>query len=64
MLAVSQNALAALDLDPNACETDEFVQVFSGNKVLDDTRPWALCYGGHQFGYKVSKDCKLANDVH
>lgn len=52
LLAVSRAAMELLDLDE--AETDEFVQVFSGNKVLEGTHPWALCYGGHQFGYADS----------
>ncbi len=27
-----------------------FTEVFSGAKVIDDTQPYAMCYGGHQFG--------------
>lgn len=54
LLAVSRAAMELLDLDEKEAETDEFVQVFSGNKVLEGTHPWALCYGGHQFGYADS----------
>lgn len=50
LLAVSPAAVRALDLDPDAPSTDEFLQVFSGNQLLENTRPWALCYAGHQFG--------------
>jgi serine/tyrosine/threonine adenylyltransferase len=36
-------------------ETDfddaEFLQILSGGKVLDGTNPFAMCYGGHQFGH-------------
>jgi serine/tyrosine/threonine adenylyltransferase len=28
----------------------EFLQVFSGKRVLEGTNPYAMCYGGHQFG--------------
>ncbi|KAI7877956.1 UPF0061-domain-containing protein [Lichtheimia hyalospora FSU 10163] len=49
VLAVSSGAAETIELD--AQQDDEFVQVFSGNKVLRDTRPWAQCYGGHQFGF-------------
>lgn len=50
LLAASPSALKAIELDPEEIHTDEFLQVFSGNRVLEGTRPWALCYGGHQFG--------------
>lgn len=51
VLAVSSEAAAAIELDIQQQDDEEFVQVFSGNKVLRDTRPWAQCYGGHQFGF-------------
>ncbi|KAI8384948.1 uncharacterized protein BYT42DRAFT_564175 [Radiomyces spectabilis] len=50
-LAVSSTALRDLEVDPEVTQTDEFAQVFSGNKLLGNTRPWALCYAGHQFGF-------------
>ncbi|KAF2513903.1 protein adenylyltransferase SelO [Flavobacterium foetidum] len=31
-------------------QTKEFVNVFSGNEILEGTRPFAMCYAGHQFG--------------
>ncbi|MEN0050476.1 MAG: YdiU family protein, partial [Bacteroidota bacterium] len=27
-----------------------FLDIFSGSKVLENTHPYAMCYGGHQFG--------------
>ncbi len=32
------------------CESDDFPHIFSGNRVLDGMDPYAMCYGGHQFG--------------
>ncbi|KAI9476100.1 MAG: hypothetical protein EXX96DRAFT_575770 [Benjaminiella poitrasii] len=53
LLAISKTACQSLDLDPNEITKDDqpFVSVFSGNRTLPDTRPWSLCYAGHQFGY-------------
>ncbi|KAG2232736.1 hypothetical protein BDF21DRAFT_358938 [Thamnidium elegans] len=48
VLAISKPACQAIDLD---ITDEDFADVFSGNKVLPDTRPWSLCYAGHQFGY-------------
>jgi serine/tyrosine/threonine adenylyltransferase len=31
-------------------ENPEFLQIISGQKVLENTNPFAMCYGGHQFG--------------
>lgn len=32
-------------------ESKEFLEVFTGNSVYPDTHPYAMCYGGHQFGH-------------
>lgn len=32
-------------------ESKEFLDIVSGNKVLPNTNPYAMCYGGHQFGH-------------
>ncbi len=29
----------------------EFLHVFSGAKTIEGTNPYAMCYGGHQFGH-------------
>jgi serine/tyrosine/threonine adenylyltransferase len=29
---------------------EEFLSVFSGKQILENTQPYAMCYGGHQFG--------------
>ena len=50
LVAYSSEMCEALDLEPGVCGSDEFVQVFSGNRVLEPMEPFAMCYGGHQFG--------------
>jgi uncharacterized protein YdiU (UPF0061 family) len=32
-------------------KSNEFLEAFSGNKVLENSKPFAMCYGGHQFGH-------------
>lgn len=32
------------------CGSGDFLQTFAGNKLLDGMKPYAMCYGGHQFG--------------
>ena len=39
-----------LDLANSVCETADFVQIFSGNRLLAGMDHYATCYGGHQFG--------------
>ncbi len=40
--------LLDLDIDPFA--DPEFAEVFGGNRLLPGMEPFAMCYGGHQFG--------------
>lgn len=49
-VAYSQEAAELLGLSVQACQSREFVQVFSGNDLLPGMDPYATCYGGHQFG--------------
>ena len=30
--------------------SEDFLSIFSGAALLPDTKPYAMCYGGHQFG--------------
>lgn len=50
LVAVSPDAAAMLDLDETAWQSDRFTEVFSGNRLLNGMEPFAMCYGGHQFG--------------
>ncbi|MEJ6736292.1 MAG: protein adenylyltransferase SelO family protein, partial [Flavobacteriales bacterium] len=31
--------------------SEAFLKVFTGNKLIENTTPYAMCYGGHQFGH-------------
>lgn len=31
-------------------KSEAFLNIFSGNQVLENTKPFSMCYGGHQFG--------------
>ena len=50
LLAHSREVAELIGLDPAECATDQFAQVFGGNQLLDGMDPFAMCYGGHQFG--------------
>lgn len=50
LLHVSDEMLAEIGLKPEDKDSQEFLEVFSGAKVLPGTDPYAMCYGGHQFG--------------
>jgi uncharacterized protein YdiU (UPF0061 family) len=51
LVAASIPALSLIDLDPKEIERTDFVEFFSGNKLLPGSDPAAHCYCGHQFGY-------------
>ncbi len=50
LIHVSDEMLAAIGLTKEDTESTLFLDVFTGNKVLENTHPYAMCYGGHQFG--------------
>ncbi len=51
LIAYAREVAELLDMSVVACESPEFVQVFSGNRILSSMDPFAMCYGGHQFGH-------------
>lgn len=51
LVAFASEIAEELGLSPETCRSEDFVQVFSGNRVLDGMDPYATCYGGHQFGH-------------
>lgn len=51
MVAVSDSVADMLSLTKADTHSAEFVQVFTGNKLLAGMQPFAMCYGGHQFGH-------------
>lgn len=42
-----------IDLDPKEFDRPEFVEFFSGNRLLPGSQPLAMLYSGHQFGVYV-----------
>ena len=49
MIATSVEVASDLGIEGDV-ESDEFLQVMTGNLVTEDMDPYAACYGGHQFG--------------
>ncbi len=49
-VAYSRDIAHSLDLSESVCASDEFTQVFSGNRLSAGMQTYATCYGGHQFG--------------
>ena len=50
LASFSREAAKLLDLTEEDCRSGEFLDVFAGNRVLKGMKPYAMCYGGHQFG--------------
>ncbi|MEZ5047192.1 MAG: YdiU family protein [Chitinophagaceae bacterium] len=47
----SKEMLLNLGLELQDVQTKEYVNIFSGNSIAPNTTPFAMCYGGHQFGH-------------
>jgi uncharacterized protein YdiU (UPF0061 family) len=47
---VSKEMASSLGISEEEIHSNTFKNVFTGNAVLPDTKPFAMCYGGHQFG--------------
>ncbi|NJX15253.1 protein adenylyltransferase SelO [Tamlana crocina] len=50
LIHVSPDMLENLGLTEEDAKSKPFLDVFTGNAVYPDTNPYAMCYGGHQFG--------------
>lgn len=51
LIHVSPEMLEELGMTEKDSRSDKFLKVMTGNLVLKDTKPYAMCYGGHQFGH-------------
>jgi serine/tyrosine/threonine adenylyltransferase len=50
LVAWSREVAVLLDLSEEDCQSRQFLDVFSGNDLGSGMEPFAMCYGGHQFG--------------
>jgi len=50
LLHASQEMAKAIGIKKKDISSLAFLDTFSGSKVLENTMPYAMCYGGHQFG--------------
>ncbi len=49
-VAYSKEVAELLELSEQVCHSQDFAQVFAGNRLTAGMEPFAMCYGGHQFG--------------
>lgn len=50
LVCASESAAELIGLDPAEMRTERFVEVFTGNSILESSTPLAAVYSGHQFG--------------
>lgn len=50
LIALSPRNLARLGLNPDEAGSEQFVALFTGNRLAQDCQPRAAVYSGHQFG--------------
>jgi len=50
VLAFSRETTELVGLSEEQCQSREFAEIFTGNAFLEGMEPFAMCYGGHQFG--------------
>ncbi|MFD2562370.1 protein adenylyltransferase SelO [Aquimarina rubra] len=50
LLHVSEEMMHEIGFTKEDVQSEEFLQIMTGNKVLEHTKPYAMHYGGHQFG--------------
>ena len=50
IIHASKEMAISLGISEEEMHSIEFKNVFTGNEVLPNTNPFAMCYGGHQFG--------------
>ena len=47
----SKEVAEILGLSESDCQSQQFLKIFSGNEIIESAKPYAMCYGGHQFGH-------------
>jgi len=50
LVAYSREMAGELGLPEEVCQSALFTEIFVGNSLLNTMDPFAMCYGGHQFG--------------
>lgn len=51
LVAASEDMAERLGLTSRDIQSDAFLKLFSGSQLLPEMTPYAMCYGGHQFGH-------------
>ncbi len=51
LIAVSSHVADLFAFSSAQIASAKFAQVFTGNRLIEGMKPYAMCYGGHQFGH-------------
>jgi len=46
----SQEVANLLGISEEEAKSEAFLKIFTGNEIIPNSAPYAMCYGGHQFG--------------
>jgi len=50
MIIFSEEMANELNIPLAFCKSQEFTDIMTGNTLAENSKPFAMCYGGHQFG--------------
>ncbi|KAF2506713.1 YdiU family protein [Flavobacterium zhairuonense] len=50
LIHASEDVAALVGISKDEIQSEDFLNVFSGKEILPETKPYAMCYAGHQFG--------------
>jgi len=50
LIHVAKEFAHQLGLTDNDVKSRNFLNIISGSELIENTNPYAMCYGGHQFG--------------
>ena len=51
LIAHSQDLAQLLGISTAKSDIKKFIATFAGNRIVSGSSPYAMCYGGHQFGH-------------
>ena len=51
LISFNPDAAKLIDLDENSCDNPNFLALLNGTFTMKGSRPFAMCYAGHQFGH-------------
>ncbi|MDP3265461.1 MAG: YdiU family protein [Sulfuricurvum sp.] len=55
LVSYNTDAVQLLGLDPDQIVPEQLTNILNGTQILNGSRPYAMCYAGHQFGYFVPR---------